>query len=99
VPIDIKNRTQSPALLRGLIFGADGRAMSPTHTRRRGRLYRYYVSQQVLKGTADPNVVRRVPAAEIEAAVVERSNRSGRCCGSPKSSSAPGWQLAMSCPD
>src|SRR3984957_2923806 len=46
--------------------------MSPTHTRRRGRLYRYYVSQQVLKGTADPNVVRRVPAAEIEAAVVEQ---------------------------
>ena len=72
MPIDIKNRTQSPALLRGLIFGADGRAMSPTHTRRRGRLYRYYVSQQVLKGTADPNVVRRVPAAEIEAAVVEQ---------------------------
>jgi hypothetical protein len=66
----IKNRAQSPALPRGLIFGADGRAMSPTHTRRRGRLYRYYVSQQVLKGTADPNVVRRVPAAEIEAAVV-----------------------------
>jgi DNA invertase Pin-like site-specific DNA recombinase len=35
-----RNRTQSPALLRGLIFGVDGRAMSPTHTRRRGRLYR-----------------------------------------------------------
>jgi DNA invertase Pin-like site-specific DNA recombinase len=40
-----KNRVQSPALLRGLLFGIDGRAMSPTHTRRRGRLYRYYVSQ------------------------------------------------------
>ena len=24
--------------------------MSPTHTRRRGRLYRYYVSQAVLQG-------------------------------------------------
>ena len=35
-----KNRAQSPALLRGLIFGADGRALSPTHTRRRGKLYR-----------------------------------------------------------
>ena len=45
-----KNRSQSPALLKGLIFGVDGRAMSPTHTRRRGRLYRYYVSQSVLKG-------------------------------------------------
>jgi DNA invertase Pin-like site-specific DNA recombinase len=65
-----KNRAQSPALLRGLIFGADGRAMSPTHTRRRGRLYRYYVSQSVLKGDDADNVIRRVSAAEIEGAVV-----------------------------
>jgi hypothetical protein len=66
------NRAQSPALLRGLIFGADGRAMSPTHTRRRGRLYRYYVAQRVLKcgAVGDDNIVRRVSAAEIEAAVV-----------------------------
>ena len=40
-----RNRNQSPALLRGLNFGSDGRAMSPTHTRgRQGQLYRYYVS-------------------------------------------------------
>jgi DNA invertase Pin-like site-specific DNA recombinase len=71
-----KNRAQSPALLRGLIFGVDGRALSPTHTRRRGRLYRYYVSQAVLKGTADAattgptSMVRRVSAAAIETAVV-----------------------------
>ncbi len=69
-----KNRSQSPALLEGLIFGVDGRAMSPTHTRRRGRLYRYYVSQSVLKGTdgADAGIVRRVSAAEIEAGVVDQ---------------------------
>jgi DNA invertase Pin-like site-specific DNA recombinase len=65
-----KNRTQSPALLRGLIFGSDGRAMSPTHTRRQGRLYRYYVSQSVVKGVAPENIIRRVSAAEIEAAVI-----------------------------
>jgi DNA invertase Pin-like site-specific DNA recombinase len=65
-----KNRAQSPALLRGLIFGADGRAMSPTHTRRRGRLYRYYVSQSVLKGDGADNLIRRVPAGEIETAVI-----------------------------
>jgi DNA invertase Pin-like site-specific DNA recombinase len=67
-----KTRAQSPALLKGLIFGTDGRAMSPAHTRKRGRLYRYYVSQSVLKGDADENVVRRVAASEIEAAVVEQ---------------------------
>jgi DNA invertase Pin-like site-specific DNA recombinase len=65
-----KNRAQSPALLRGLIFGGDGRAMSPSHTRRRGRLYRYYVSQSVLKGDSADIVIRRVSAAEIETAVI-----------------------------
>ncbi len=67
------HRNQSPALLRGLIFGVDGRALSPTHTRRQGRLYRYYVTQGVLKGGADiEGLVRRVSAAEIEKAVVEQ---------------------------
>ncbi len=68
------NRSQMPALLRGLIFGVDGRALSPTHTRRRGRLYRYYVSQSVLKGDGgenDPAIIR-VSAAEIEGAVVDQ---------------------------
>jgi hypothetical protein len=66
-----KHRVQSPALLRGLIFGTDGRAMSPSHTRRRGRLYRYYVSQSILKGVAEPSdIVQRVSAAEVEAAVI-----------------------------
>ena len=48
-----RTRCQTPSLLRGLIFGSDGRAMSPTHARgRRGQQYRYYVSQSVLKGSA-----------------------------------------------
>jgi DNA invertase Pin-like site-specific DNA recombinase len=69
-----RTRSQTPALLQGLIFGADGRAMSPTHTRRRGRLYRYYVSQAVLKsiGADHPALVRRVSAAEIEALVIDQ---------------------------
>ena len=69
-----RNQTvsQTPALLRGLIFGSDGRAMSPTHARgKRGQIYKYYVSQSVLKGSAaDGPEIARVPAAEIETAVV-----------------------------
>jgi DNA invertase Pin-like site-specific DNA recombinase len=71
-----QNRAQTPALLKGLLFGIDGRALSPTHTVRRGRQYRYYVSQSVLKGTAaqdqdpDSGMVRRIAAAEIEAVVM-----------------------------
>ena len=68
-----RHRAQTPALLKGLIFGADGRALSPTHTRRRGRLYRYYVAQRLLKGEgADDNIVSRVSAAEIETAVTDQ---------------------------
>ena len=64
-------RAQTPALLRGLLFGPDGSAFSPTHTRRGLKLYRYYVSQPVLKRGADACPIGRVPAGDIEAAVVD----------------------------
>jgi DNA invertase Pin-like site-specific DNA recombinase len=65
-------RAQTPALLKGLLFGPDGAAMTPTHTRRKGKLYRYYVSTRVLKQAPDRCSVRRVPAGEIEAAVIHQ---------------------------
>jgi hypothetical protein len=46
--------------------------MSPTHTRKGGRLYRYYIATDLLKHDALACTVRRVPAAEIENAVVEQ---------------------------
>src|SRR6185295_7395916 len=67
-----RTRAQTPALLKGLIFGPTGRAMTPTHTRKGGKLYRYYVSTDVLKRDPDACAVRRVPAAEIESAVIEQ---------------------------
>ncbi len=67
-----RTRAQTPALLKGLIFGPTGRAMTPTHTRKGGKLYRYYVSTDVLKRDAEACTVRRVPAAEIESAVIEQ---------------------------
>jgi site-specific DNA recombinase len=65
-------RAQSPALLKGLIFGPTGCAMTPSHTRKGGRLYRYYVSADLLKHDAAECTVRRVPAGEIEGAVVDQ---------------------------
>jgi DNA invertase Pin-like site-specific DNA recombinase len=65
-------RAQTPALLKGLIFGPTGVAMSPAHTRRNGKLYRYYVSTDVLKRDASSCSIRRVPAAEIESAVIDQ---------------------------
>lgn len=67
-----RTRAQTPALLKGLIFGPTGRAMTPSHTRKGGKLYRYYVSTDVLKRDAEDCTVRRVPAAEIESAVIEQ---------------------------
>jgi hypothetical protein len=46
--------------------------MSPTHTRRGGKLYRYYVCQAALKGEVVDTEIRRVSAASIEAAVVDQ---------------------------
>ena len=58
-------------LLRGLIFDSEGRAMSPSHSRGRGgQVYRYYVSQAVLKGGANDAPHRRLPAGEIEGLVM-----------------------------
>ena len=67
-----RTRAQTPALLKGLLFGPTGAAMSPTHTRKGNRLYRYYVSQDVLQHGPDACPVGRVPAAEIEAVVIEQ---------------------------
>ncbi len=65
-------RAQAPALLRGKLFGPDGAAMSPTHTRKAGKLYRYYVSQTAMKRGASDCPVRQVPAAEIEQIVIDQ---------------------------
>lgn len=67
-----QTRLSGPSLLRGLIFSPNGDAMSPSHTRKGDRLYRYYVTQSVLKRGPGTCPVGRVPAAEIEMAVIEQ---------------------------
>ena len=67
-----QSRRQTPALLKGLIFAPNGQAMSPTHTRKGGKLYRYYVTQSVLKLGPDTCPIRRIPAGDVEAAVIDQ---------------------------
>lgn len=67
-----RTRAQTPALLKGLIYGPDGAAFSPSHTRKGGKLYRYYVSQTLLKHGAGSCPVGRVSAGEIEDAVIDQ---------------------------
>ena len=64
------SRAQTPTLLRGLIFAPGGHAMTPSHTRKTGKLYRYYVATDAIRQGYSECPVRSVPAAEVEEAVV-----------------------------
>jgi hypothetical protein len=68
-------RAQVPALLKGLIFGPNGRPMSPSHTRRRGRIYRYYVSREAISEGYETCPITSVPAADVEGAVLDHVRR------------------------
>jgi hypothetical protein len=65
-----RTRAATPALLKGLIFGPDGKAMAPSHTRRRGKLYRFYRTATSLKLGHDACPIRSVPAGDVEAVVI-----------------------------
>ena len=61
----------SPSILAGRIFDERGKRMTPTHTNKQGVRYRYYVSHALLqKRSKDAGSVTRVPAHEVETAVV-----------------------------
>lgn len=54
------------------VFGPDGRPMVPTFTRRKQKAYRYCVALAALKNADDTLAIRRVPAGEIERAVMDQ---------------------------
>jgi site-specific DNA recombinase len=62
----------SSAILTSRIFDNHGNRMSPTHSNKLGVRYRYYVSHALMqKRKAEAGSVARVPAAEIEALVLD----------------------------
>ena len=64
---------EAPSLLAGLIVDADGNRMTPTHAVKRGKRYRYYVSNALITGTRSGlSTGRRVPAGDIEGLVLDR---------------------------
>jgi site-specific DNA recombinase len=68
----VRTRAKSDALLMGLIFDDRGNRMSPSHVRKKGVRYRYYISLPLLQGQpAQTGSIHRVPAAEIERAIGE----------------------------
>jgi site-specific DNA recombinase len=64
-------RTNSEALLTGRIFDDRNNRMTPSHVRKDGVKYRYYLSSALLHGATNrAGSVSRVPAVEIEALVI-----------------------------
>jgi hypothetical protein len=49
--------------------------MSPSHTRRCGRIYCYYVTREAIADGYDRYAVTSVPAADIEGAVLDHVQR------------------------
>ena len=70
-------RARTPALLKGLIFTETGCAMTPAFTKKGTRLYRYYVSMDVIRNRAldeNPGPLR-LPAPMVEDAVIGEIHR------------------------
>lgn len=62
-----------PFLLKGIVFGSDGRALSPSHTtKKNGRRYRYYLPQRDAKEHAGASGLPRLPADALETAVLDQ---------------------------
>ena len=65
-----RRTAERPSPLAGRLFDPDGRKMRPSHARKKGRRYRYYVSADLVEGSIATGASGwRIPAQEIEAAV------------------------------
>jgi site-specific DNA recombinase len=57
--------------LTGRIFDDRGNRMSPSHARRRGIKYHYYLSSALFRGRAErTGSIRRIPAIEVETLII-----------------------------
>ena len=71
------SRSRTSALLKGLIFSDTGAAMTPTSTKKGAKLYRYYVSMDVIRNreTGEETTPMRLAAGMVEDAVVTEVRR------------------------
>jgi hypothetical protein len=68
-----RQSVKDPSLLAGILFDDEGNPMSPTHTKKHNRRYRYYVNQAVLQyREKDAGSILRIPAKTIENLIVQR---------------------------
>jgi hypothetical protein len=67
-----KVRATKESLFTGILFDAAGTLYTPTHANKNGRRYRYYTSQAIIKRIERSNAPARIPAHDLEKAVVDR---------------------------
>jgi len=66
----------APSPLTGKLFDESGGRLTPSHARKDGKRYRYYVSQQLVTGASRSDVRRwRLPASQIETIVAAEAAR------------------------
>lgn len=66
-------RAQVPYLLKGIVLGNDGYALTPWHTtKHNGRRYRYYIPMRDTKVQAGESGIPRLPADQLEGAVLDQ---------------------------
>jgi len=70
-PGKFRTRSRSGALLTGRIFDETGDFLTPTHSQKGSRRYRYYVSGRLLAGSPTDASGWRLPAKQLEDAVRE----------------------------
>ena len=65
--------TPSDSLLTGILYDSQGQRLSPSHSQKQSRRYRYYLSHKLVnenKASASNGI--RIPAAELEKAVMNQ---------------------------
>ena len=67
-----KVRATKESLFTGILFDTAGMRYTPTHASKGGRRYRYYTSQSAIKKTGQSDAPARIPAPDLEKAVVDR---------------------------
>jgi DNA invertase Pin-like site-specific DNA recombinase len=66
-------RATSSSLLIGLLYDEVGNRFTPSHATKKGRRYRYYVSQALIQGRSkNPRGPARLPADEVEELVLSQ---------------------------
>jgi len=87
-----RTNTKSRSPLAGKLFDTEGDLLTPSHTNKKGRRYRYYISRKLIEQSGSRQDGWRIPATEIERAVVQavKQDRDVRMAWSARKLEHPG---------